>query len=103
MTFEEFVSTRKYCENIGDAIRDECLEGIGGYLYLGCLFIEDITSWSAGDIAHKNGVKLGRWYTYIENCEYDSNSIEDIEKELYMWALRNGYDEEFAKLCENGV
>jgi hypothetical protein len=100
MTFEEFVSTRKYCENIGDAIRDECLEGIGGYLYLGCLFIEDVRTWNGKD----NTVKYIGWlYSYIEDYEYNSNNLEEIEKELYMWALRNGYDAEFAKLCESGV
>lgn len=86
MTFEQFVNTKRYHYDLGSVIRDECLDGIGGVCYLGCLFIEDVATW-VGEHKVNN-----RWYLRIINQEYDTNLLEVLEQTLYKWAVDEGYE-----------
>ena len=84
--FEKFQSTRKYVQDLGPVIEDESLDGVGGYVYLDCLYIEDVATWT------ENVNKLNRWYLLLGRCDWHSNKLEVLEHRLYDWAVREEYE-----------
>jgi hypothetical protein len=90
MTFEQFQATRKQCDNLGEALRDEMLMSEKGLLYCGCLFIEDTNAWPTD----APGYSKGRWYTLIGRSEYQSDDLQSIERKLYEFAVSEGYTAE---------
>lgn len=91
MTLEEFQATGRDCPDLGAALADECLQGAVGRLYSGgSLWIEDTTNWPTD----APGYGHGRWYTLIGNCQYQSDTLIEIEWRLYEFALDSGYTTE---------
>lgn len=82
MTLGDFLSTRRWSDDLTPHI------GYGpeertpkGYLYLGCLYIEQT------DLA------LGqRWRLTIGNTERLTDDLPALERELYEWAKAEGYE-----------
>ena len=77
MTFAEFQSTRRLSsdlrneEYIGDYFV-EVNKPVAGFVYDRSFYIE---------------IRDGSFYAAIENGEYESSSLEDIEKLLYEYSL----------------
>jgi hypothetical protein len=75
VSFENFVATRKWSEDIGAAIGDASMEAnngngkIKGYIYRECLYIQQEDN--------------GSYYLPIERDEYRSPKLEELEKTLY--------------------
>lgn len=88
ITFEEFQATRAWHDDLGPAVKDDALNGVKGYTYLGDnLFVES----TEGRKDVPPGVALGRWYTCIGRTEYDSDDLEEVERPVYEFAVREGY------------
>lgn len=77
MTFAEFQNTRRLSfdlrneEYIGDCYV-EVNKPVAGFVYDRSFHIE---------------IRNGSFYAAIENKEYESSKLEDIEKELYEYSL----------------
>jgi len=57
-----------------------------GYVYLGKLWIEDVTdAWPA------DARERGTHYLMLGNCEYVSNDLELLERRLYEYARDEGF------------
>lgn len=78
MTFDDFQATGVDCADIGAVLRDECLEGVAGRIYCGALYIQ---SWDN---------PKGPWLT-IMGREEPSGALVDVERELYEFAVSEGY------------
>jgi hypothetical protein len=88
MTFEEFKATRHVVPNLA-AAHPECFgyEGRPGFLYLGtCLFIE-----IAGPLWPAKAREQGGFYLILNNDEYISDNLDELEKKLFDWAQSEGY------------
>lgn len=89
MTFQEFVATRKWSEDIGCAIADERWAGEPppkGWLYLGKLYIE-MTDEHWPEVARTHG----KWYLILNRDETVTDDLESLERKLYAWAMAEGY------------
>lgn len=40
--FDKFLASKKRVDDLGDVIRDSCLEGVPGFVYLDSLYIEEL-------------------------------------------------------------
>jgi ABC-type phosphate transport system substrate-binding protein len=78
ITFEEFQASGVDCADIGAHLKDECLQGVAGRIYLGVLYIE---RWDD---------PRGPWLTLIGR-EEPSGSLETVERALYEFAEGEGY------------
>jgi hypothetical protein len=78
MTLSQFVATRKHVDSIGDAIGQNELKGLAGFLYLDQLYIFYPTE------------KVKSFHTITENSEPEG-SLEEVEKHLYEFAMSAGY------------
>jgi hypothetical protein len=87
MNLDQFRATRKPCVDLGAALSEEMLNGVGGLLYCDVLYIEDTTTWTKD----APGYGKGRWYTLIGRVEYQSDDLAVIEERLYDFASREGY------------
>ena len=80
MTFEQFQATRTHCDDLGKALNDARWEfepaPAKGNLYLGCLYLE-----AFGD----------EWLLVIGNTEARSADLEALERDLYNFAVSEGY------------
>jgi hypothetical protein len=89
MTFAEFQATRRWCEDLGEAIADARWQGeppAKGNLYLDALYIEEVQAhWPDAAKAQ------GKWHRLTERNETISDDLESLERNLYAWALANGY------------
>jgi hypothetical protein len=90
MTFAEFVSTRRWCEDLSEAIADARWQGeppAKGNLYLdGTLYIEEVQAhWPDATKAQ------GKWHLLIERNETICDDLESLERKLFAWAMANGY------------
>lgn len=71
MTFEEWRKTKVRCEDLGEEFQDKCLEGISGFVYAECTFIEDLTPEQKEKfgVDHHVGVCNGDIVGTLEECE----------------------------------
>ena len=91
MTFEQFQNTRQWCEDLSTRLPGEVLrEDSKGYVYCGSFFIEDATAWPESAPGHGQG----HWFTVIGRAEYQSDDLEQIERQLYGFAVSEGYTPE---------
>jgi hypothetical protein len=81
MTFEEFKATKTECEDLGSALSDTMLQGSTGLMYLGALYIEHDTRPD-----HSYILTIGREQT-------PSNDLDALERDLFAWAMSEGYGE----------
>jgi hypothetical protein len=96
MTFEQFQATGRAVDNLGDHISDMRFEEMQdaeeivrtpGRLYLGCLYIENVTeNWP-------EAAQRGKWYLLIERDETITDDLAGLERELYDWAMASGYED----------
>lgn len=87
MTFEQFQATRKWCDDLGKALSDarwEDGEKGRGQLYLDCLYIESSIGWEGA---------TGGYCLQIGNSQKMSDDLESLERDLYDWAMAEGYGE----------
>ena len=87
MTFEQFQTTRQWCDNLGKALKDSRWDDeppAKGYLYLGRLYIEQAPQWLP--VGSKGG-----WSLLLHNREYLSNKLQRLERRLYDWAKAEDY------------
>ena len=91
MTIEEFRATCKHVDSLD--VADEYYPDTHGpgWIYLGSLVIEQSTA-DGDDEA----------YLIIANCEY-SGTRWDLEKELYKWAIDEGFCDDQGRSQEDGV
>jgi hypothetical protein len=88
MTFSEFQSTAVAYEDIGTVLGDSDMAGLAGRLYLDqTTWIEDTASWPKAEAGQRT---VRKWYTRIANAEYHSDSLEEIEKHLFKYAVHEG-------------
>ena len=89
MTFEQFIATRQYAPDLAALIPDAHWDNgptPSGYVYMGALFIEDVTeAWPEASR------KLGKHHLMLGRSEWISDDREALERRLYAWALREGY------------
>jgi hypothetical protein len=92
MTFEEFQATRRWSDDLADAVRSKNWETEGtpkGYLYLDGLYIDHVEPhWP--ETARKNG----EWHLLLNRDEWISNDLTALERRLYDWAVSEAYFED---------
>lgn len=71
MTFEEFQASRTWCEDLGKALQDESLQGIGGNLYDNSFYIGLFSD------------QPRKWWLIIERGEYVSADLAQLERRLW--------------------
>jgi hypothetical protein len=89
MTFEQFQSTRVHHDDLGAALADAHWEGeppASGFVYLNALYIEDVM-----DHWPDYTKEVGKYHLLIGNREWVSNDLENLERELYEFAVSEGY------------
>jgi hypothetical protein len=87
MTFEQFQQTRVAVHDLGVAVRADGPQGVSGMTYCGNrLFIEDAHTWPGEPLWD------GRWYVCIDRSEYRSDDLETVERALYDFAIREGFE-----------
>jgi hypothetical protein len=89
MTFEQFQSTRTPCDDLGKVLADAQWEGepaAKSLLYLGVLYIDQVMPhWP------EQARQQGKWHLLLNRSEYISDDLESLERELYQFALAEGY------------
>jgi hypothetical protein len=87
MTLEQFQATRRHSDRLAEEINDEALGGAAtGFIYLGCLFIEDVNdSW------HEKARAQGKFHLLIGRDEWLSNDLAELERLLFEFADSEGY------------
>jgi hypothetical protein len=99
MTFEQFQAARRYCEDLGAAISDARWEGepaAKGYLYLDALYIEEVMPhWPEAAKAE------GKWCLIIGRNERITDDLEALERNLYDWAVSEGYFDDKGQDADN--
>jgi hypothetical protein len=90
MTFEQFQATRVHHDDLGAILQDAHWEGepgpAHGFLYLDALHIEEVQDfWPDASKAK------GKYYLLIGNREWFSNDLEKLERELYQFAVEEGF------------
>lgn len=92
MTFEQFQATREVCSDLGkvlkDATWDDLPEPATGYLYLECLYIDEVREWWP-DAARQ----AGKWHLLLGRDEYITDDLEALERKLYEFAVSEDYCE----------
>jgi hypothetical protein len=82
LSFEEFCASKSEFKN---ATQDEnpnvSEDGANGFLYPGCLVIEDVTHWN-----HESG----KYYLILERSEYVTDDLAALEQKLYEFAIDSG-------------
>jgi hypothetical protein len=88
MTFEEFQSTARWSEDLGSdlSLDDEHDIGAKGYIYLDQLWIESTETWEP----HPLRAPFQKWYTRIGNQEYESDTLEVVERRVFHFAVDLG-------------
>ena len=93
-TLDQFRATRRTCDNLGEALRDECLEGSKGFTYLGSsLFIERFDFHPAAGPVTYNGEPraIVGYNLIIGRDEWITTELADLERKLYQFAIDEGY------------
>ena len=89
MTFEQFQQTRQWCDNLAEAVQSANWEDHGtpkGFLYLGCLFVEQVQPhWPA------EARRQGQWHLRLGRCEMIGDSLTSLERKLFAFASSEGY------------
>jgi hypothetical protein len=88
MDLAAFRATGVDCADLGEALRDDCLAGSTGRLYLDSLYIE---RWEDGrnGIAPPNGPT---WLLSLYGDQWDGDLLA-LEVILHAWAMNEGYGE----------
>jgi len=91
MTFEQFQATRRWSDDLANAVQSTNWESHGtpqGFLYLGCLYIEAVQPhWPA------EARRQGRWHLLLGRCERIGDDLTTLERQLYGFAASEGYFE----------
>jgi hypothetical protein len=93
MTFQEFQATRRDCDDLGAVTNDARWEDeptpAKGITYLdNTLYIEAVQPhWPDAAKAR------GKWHLILGREEWITDDLEMLERELYDWAVSEGYDE----------
>ncbi len=69
VTYDDYIRSRKWCEDIGEALQDETLMGEKGYLYFDAYFI----------IQKPDGML----WTIVEKSEYEDADLGKLERILW--------------------
>lgn len=92
MTFEAFMASRRYYDNLHTALgrtHDDWINRSNpGYLYCGALYIQQVTDEWPVDARAK-----GKWELLLTSESYISDDLPALEKRLYEYAIRSGYDD----------
>jgi hypothetical protein len=83
MTFDEFKASGKNVSNLHD-YNDFC-EGPGRVYCNGALVIQCTANWD-GECK-----KSGKWFLSVRSQQYQSDDLEELEKELYEFAVDEDY------------
>jgi hypothetical protein len=76
LTLAQFTATRTACSDLGAATENDDLSGQSGWLYVGCLYIQNLCTGAA--------------WTILDRDEY-TGTLPQLEPLLYAWACREGY------------
>lgn len=90
MTFDQFRATRTKCADLGATLGDARWEHdpvpATGFVYLDCLYIEDVKDhWPDKTRAS------GRYYLILERDEIIADNLTKLEWKLYEFARDSGY------------
>lgn len=90
MSFERFQATRAWRANLADALPYEPIcQPAEGNLYCGALFILKVTP----DYPERTRAR-GGWHLIIGNCEWVSDDLAQLERQLYDFAVSEGLAED---------
>jgi hypothetical protein len=102
LTFEQFQATRRWCDNLPEAVSSEDWgeQDLGtprGWLYMGVLYIDQVEEWWPDDCRRE-----GKWHLILDRDEYITDDLERLERALYTYAISAGYSmAEYRKLMEH--
>jgi len=94
ITFEQFVATRTWHDDLGAALSDARWHGepaARGYTYLDALYIEEVQPHWPADARQR-----GRWHLLIGRDDWITDNLETLERRLYAFATSEGYCDEAA-------
>ena len=77
MTFEQFQATGYDCADLGEVILEDALENVPGRVYVDVFYIERLAN--------------GQWNLLLERDEWQSETLEPLERKLYDYAVSEGY------------
>lgn len=84
MTFQDFIATRVWSDDIGTIILDARWEGepaARGYVYADSFYIEEVQAdWP------NNARQRGRWHLLLSNAEWISDDLATLERHLWDFA-----------------
>jgi len=86
---EQFQASKTHCTDLGTKLQDARWEGepnAVGNVYLDALYIEQVQDhWS------EKAKARGKWCLLLGNQEWISDDLESLERELYDFAVSEGY------------
>jgi hypothetical protein len=89
MTFEQFVATKRWSEDLAKDVSSDNWETEGtpkGYLYLDCLYIDRVEPhWPEAARAE------GKWHLLLERDEFITDDLPALERRLYKYAGTAGF------------
>ena len=88
MTLEQFRATGRDCDDLATALASDFGDGptAKGRLYADHYYIEDTSNW----LRAPNAPPLPRWHLLLERQEYLSDTLADLERQLYAFCLISG-------------
>ncbi|HET6927456.1 MAG TPA: hypothetical protein VFI48_11470 [Hyphomicrobiaceae bacterium] len=96
MTYEQFLATRKWSENLlidcepyaaNNSEQSDYVQS--GYIYCDSLFIEATEAWWP-----EGARDQGKWHLLLERDEYITDDLDMLQRRLYRWAISAGYGDE---------
>ncbi len=78
MNFEQFQATCAAVSDLGAVIEGQSLDGFPGNVYLGQFYIAEVNK------------PDGAWLLEIERSSFLSDDLEDLERQLYRFAVEAG-------------
>ena len=87
MNFKEFQATGRDVVDLGIEIEGQDLDGKPGRVYVNGLYIEKMETTSS----YNPKLNLRRWFLLINNQDWVSSNLEELEKHLYEFAVSEGY------------
>jgi|SRR5215467_13321052 len=89
MTFEQFQSAKKWCDDLGAVLADARWEDEPngkGWLYLDALYIEEVQPhWP------EESRKEGKWHLILGRVEWITDDLAALERRLFRFAHSEGY------------
>ncbi len=94
MTFEQFLATKRPCDDLAAAVQSAPWGDTAarGFLYLDALYIETVETVETVDASWPEETqRAGAYHLLIGRSEWITDNLEELERRLFEFAVSEGY------------